>query len=155
MDDQKVKFIRRFVENKYDTNYLPTLGVDITTKKIQIDDIQLKIILVDTAGILRPSYYRGASAIIIFFSKGNQDSFHQILTWKQDFENYIPIPLPIAIVGFQTEGEEAEEVSSEEAKTLAHELEAPYFECYPKRGGTEVEEIIQYLARKVISKKSR
>ena len=33
----KTSLIRRFAEGKFTRNYLPTLGVDITTKKIQID----------------------------------------------------------------------------------------------------------------------
>ncbi|MHA2075853.1 MAG: Rab family GTPase, partial [Candidatus Hodarchaeales archaeon] len=72
-DLEKTTLIRRFAEGKFTTNYLPTLGVDITTKKIQVDDNNIKLILVDTAGQeffgkLRPSYYRGASACTIFFS---------------------------------------------------------------------------------------
>jgi small GTP-binding protein len=158
VDNQKRKFIRRFAENKFDTNYLPPLGVDITTKKITVDGIDLKLILVDAAGQvffgkLRPSYYRGASALIIFFSKGDRESFHMVTKWKREFEKYISTPIPRALVGFQSERKEVEEVTSEEAETLAHDLNATYFDCHPKRGGSEVEEIMQFLSRKVISPK--
>ncbi len=59
--------IRSFAEGKFTTNYLPTQGVDITTKRIQVDDSEVKLIMVDIASQeffqeRRPSYYRGASA---------------------------------------------------------------------------------------------
>jgi Ras-related protein Rab-35 len=70
-DVQKTKIIRKYSEDKFDGNYLPTLGVDITTKKTTIKGNRIKIIIVDTAGQeffgkLRPSYYRGASGALIF-----------------------------------------------------------------------------------------
>jgi GTPase SAR1 family protein len=36
----KTSLIRRYAENKFDTNYIPTLGVDITTKRIVVDNQQ-------------------------------------------------------------------------------------------------------------------
>ena len=79
----KTSLIRRFAEGKFTTNYLPTLGVDITTKKIEVDNNNVKLILVDTAGQeffgkLRPSYYRGASACAIFFSLNDRNMFDTI-----------------------------------------------------------------------------
>ena len=69
----KTSLIRRFAEGKFTMNYLPTLGVDITTKHLTVDNNLVKLILVDTAGQeffgkLRPSYYRGASACLIIFA---------------------------------------------------------------------------------------
>jgi small GTP-binding protein len=90
----KTLFIRKFAENKFDTNYLPTLGVDITTKKICLNNTQIKLILVDTAGQeffgkLRPSYYRGASAVLIFCNINDRNSIEAIPNWLKEFEKYI------------------------------------------------------------------
>jgi len=70
----KTGIIHQFAEGKFETNYMPTLGADITTKKIQVNRHSIKLILVDTAGEeffgkLRPSYYRGASGALIFEHK--------------------------------------------------------------------------------------
>jgi small GTP-binding protein len=94
-DLEKTTLIRRFAEGKFTTNYLPTLGVDITTKKIQEDDNNIKLILVDTAGQeffdkLRPSYYRGASACTIFFSLHKRDTFNAVPLWLKEFRKHIP-----------------------------------------------------------------
>ncbi len=101
----KTLFIRKFAENKFDTNYLPTLGVDITTKKICFNNTQIKLILVDTAGQeffgkLRPSYYRGASAGLIFCNFYDRNSIETIPNWLKEFKEYFPpqIEIPIGIV---------------------------------------------------------
>jgi small GTP-binding protein len=100
----KTKILRRFSEGKFTTNYLPTLGVDITTKKIQVDDNIIKLILVDTAGQeffgkLRPSYYRGASACAIFFSLNDRSTFDSVPYWLKEFRGHIPdTSVPISLV---------------------------------------------------------
>ncbi|MFX0149368.1 MAG: Rab family GTPase [Candidatus Hodarchaeota archaeon] len=84
----KTKILRGYVEGKFDTNYLPTLGVDIATKRIRIDNNQIKLIIVDTAGQeffgkLRPSYFRGASGALIFFDHKNRTTFESQVTPQQ------------------------------------------------------------------------
>ncbi len=103
-NSEKTRIIRRFAEGKFTTNYLPTLGVDITTKKIQVDDNNIKLILVDTAGQeffgkLRPSYYRGASACTIFFSLNKRETFHAVPLWLKEFRKHIPgSSIPISLI---------------------------------------------------------
>jgi hypothetical protein len=164
----KTRFIRRYADEKFDANRLPTLGVDITTKKIvNIDGSSTKIILVDTAGQeffgkLRPNYYRGATGAIIIFDKGDIKSFTDVPKWLKEFRDNIeekipesikkkyyshqppPDPTPVAILGLITE---TEEVTLKEAQTLADQLEIAYFECLPTEGH-ELWKVIEYLARK-------
>jgi len=101
---QKTEIIRKYAEGKFDGNYLPTLGVDITTKKIRIKGIYLKLIIVDTAGQeffgkLRPNYYRGASGALIFCNLNDRESIESIPAWLKEFKKHIPSPnIPISIV---------------------------------------------------------
>ncbi|MFX0052412.1 MAG: hypothetical protein ACFE8U_14095, partial [Candidatus Hermodarchaeota archaeon] len=98
-------------ENRFDTNYLPTLGVDIATKRIRIDNNQIKLIIVDTAyqelfgDNLRKSYYEGASACIIFFEKHNDDSFATVPDFIEDIRE-VSMDIPIVLVGIITEAPE-------------------------------------------------
>ena len=136
----------KFVENKFDTNYLPTLGVDITTKRIVVNNSPVKLILVDTAGQeffgkLRPSYYRGASACSIFFDRNDRLSFQEVPNWIAEFAKYVPNPVPLALVGVTNE---SHEVSSEEGMQLAQELNCSYFEC-PSTNGPHVAKVFDSL----------
>ena len=101
---QKTEIIRKYAEDRFDGNYLPTLGVDITTKKIRIKETYLKLIIVDTAGQeffgkLRPNYYRGASGALIFCNLNDRESIESIPIWLKEFKKHIPSPnIPISIV---------------------------------------------------------
>ena len=154
----KTKLIRSFVEGKWTQNRFPTptLGVDITTKQIKVDDSNVKLILVDTAGQeffgkLRPSYYRGASAAIITFNKGDRETFNAIRGWYKEFRRHIPSSsVPIALVGIITE---SEEVTTDEGQNLAKEHRSSYYET----DVTDIETIttvVKELTLKVIRRNS-
>jgi small GTP-binding protein len=90
----KSEVLRRFSEGKFQKNFLPTLGVDVTTRSIQVDNALVKLILVVTTGRkffgkLRPSYYRGASACIIFFTLNDRNSFNDVPNWLKEFRSKV------------------------------------------------------------------
>ena len=101
---QKTKIIRKYANDQFDGNYLPTLGVDITTKKIKIKGTYVKIIIVDAAGQeffgkLRPNYYRGASGALFFCNIFDRKSIESIPMWIKEFKRHIPSPsIPMSIV---------------------------------------------------------
>ncbi len=147
----KTALIRRYTENKFDTNYLPTLGVDISTKRIEIDNNPVKLIVVDTAGQeffgkLRPSYYRGASACTIIFNQNDRNSFDDVLNWWKEFNKYISANVPLALIGLTSD---SKEVSSKEGECLADFLNCGYFEC-SLENGPKLAVVFEYLARQVI-----
>ena len=153
----KTDWVRRFAEGKFTTNYLPIQGVDITTKQIQVDGNTIKLILVDTAGQkffgkLRPSYYRGASAAIITFDKGDRDTFKAVKKWYREFKKHIPaVSVPIALVGFLAE---PEVVTSEMGENLADELGLSYNEVSSYQAD-QLHQIIENLTRKVLLQKEK
>jgi small GTP-binding protein len=152
----KTKLVRRFAEGKFETDYLPTHGVDITTKKIHIDNNQIKLILVDTAGQeffekLRPSYYRGASAAIIAFDKGDKESFKVAEDHFYEFRNHIrDSSLPVTLVGIKRE---LEEVTTEHGQTLAKKLRIQYV-ATSLDDQEKMEEIFHALTKAVLDQKS-
>ena len=153
---QKVKtaIIYKFAEGKFTTKRLPTLGVDITTKRIQIGNNNIKLIIVDNTGQkffrkLRSSYYRGASGVIIMFDKGREKSLEEIKFCFAEFRNYIPDPtIPITIVGIRTE---KDIISTKEGSSLAMNLNAKYFELKHKRNHPdEIETIFRDITTRVL-----
>ncbi|MFW9906137.1 MAG: Rab family GTPase [Candidatus Thorarchaeota archaeon] len=188
-EELKTDWVRRYAEGKFTTDYLPILGVDITTKQIHVNCNNVKLILVDTAsqeffGKVRPSYYRGASAAIITFDKGDRDSFNAVKKYYNEFEKYIPHgSIPITLVGFITKSESKastsfflkiqkqlkkirkwidwfnndeiyEEITSDEGQSLAEELGASYCETQPTLGENAIESIFHNLVLQVLRRNS-
>ncbi|MFX0181458.1 MAG: Rab family GTPase [Candidatus Hodarchaeota archaeon] len=117
----KTTLSRRVADNKFDVNYMPTLGVDIKTKRITVDNQRIKLILMDTASQelfgenLGRTYYEGASACIIFFEKHDDDSFSAVPDWIKDFRSVSDCP--IVLVGIITDA--PEQVSYASARKYA------------------------------------
>ena len=147
----RTDFIHTFVDNKSEPN--PVGDVDISTKRIVIGDYPIKLIVVNpnTAEFykrMRPSWFRGSVACIIFFDKDNRQSFEDVPNWLQKFKKTIPKPIPIALVGFIAV---EEEITYDEGSAQAYELDLTYFECKPT-DKEEVTKIFKFLALKAIDK---
>ncbi|MFX0208685.1 MAG: Rab family GTPase [Candidatus Hodarchaeota archaeon] len=148
----KTSLIRRYAENKFDTNYIPTLGVDITTKRIVVDDQRIKLILMDTAGQelfgnnLRRSYYEGASGCIIVYDITRLETFEALDRWVSDFRS-VSSSSPIVIIGNKIDLEELRQVTTQEGENWSKEQEIPFYECSAKLGGDLIPNIYVELVR--------
>ncbi len=151
----KTEFIRNYAENKFTTNYVLTQGVDITTKTIQVNNNMIKLILVDTASQeffakLRPSYYRGASAVIICFEKSTI-GLKEVTDWVHEFRKHIPdSSVPMALLCFNTG---LDEISTKEGQLLAKKLGANYCEVTTQLEVEVADEIFKNLTRRALASK--
>lgn len=130
----KTALIRMFAEGNFETDYLPIIGMDITTKKIHFDDKTVKLILADIPGqeffglgiFLRPTYYRGASAAIIVFDKNDLKTYETVPDWLAEFRKHSLDPtIPIALVGLISD---SEQVTTEEGQKIAKKHNVFYYE---------------------------
>ncbi len=65
----KTSLIRRYVDNSFDDKYLSTIGVKISKKLMNIDEVECELIIWDIEGStpiksIPTSYYKGASGAI-------------------------------------------------------------------------------------------
>ena len=112
----KTSLIKRFVHDKFDKEYVNTLGSDITKFNSDIDGHEVKLLLWDLAGQsgfeqIINNFFSGSNAAIIVFSHEENDigekSFRNILKWRQDvlkLRGNIPIILfgnKIDLVGIE------------------------------------------------------
>jgi len=100
-----------------------TTGVDVMTHRLWVDSQMVKLVLplihpAKSFEKLRPTYYRGAYAAIIFFDKGDRASFEAINTWYAEFKSTITNPtIPMALVGFQSNFEDVTDKEGQMAST--------------------------------------
>jgi GTPase SAR1 family protein len=147
-------FGNQTADNKWTLEQLSTLGCIIPTKKIMIESIQVKLILLVVAGEenfakQRPQLYRGSVAGIIIFEKKDQKAFTLVSAFHKEFKKVLLDSVPIAIVGIHSN---TENVSEDEGKQLADRLKCHYFET-DLTDNTQIEEIFRVLARQVIDNK--
>lgn len=85
----KTTLISQFVYRDADKNYEPTIGIDFLTKKIEVDDKDVKLQLWDTAGqekfhSIISSYARDSFLAVVLFDVANESTFLKIDRWVND-----------------------------------------------------------------------
>jgi len=101
----KTSLIQKFTHGTFQTDYVKTIGAQLTNYNTEIDGYRIELIFWDIAGqdnfhFLRPSFYRGSKAAIIVYSLEENDlgkrSFDHISTWHKDVKQFcgeIPVVL--------------------------------------------------------------
>lgn len=81
----------RFAQDKYEQNYLSTVGVDYYNRTISIDGKRVQLQMWDTAGqerfrTITRSYYRGSQGIVVVYDVTDNDTFENVKHWLDEIE---------------------------------------------------------------------
>ena len=120
----KTSIINRFKKNEYSGRYEPTIGLDFQTQSITVDNLNVKLLLYDTAGqekfrSLIPLYTKEANIIFLIYDISNYDSFLNIEKWHQLLDNINKDEEIFFLVGNKIDLTEERKVKEEEAKAYA------------------------------------
>lgn len=153
----KSALVLRFCENKFSSDYDPTLEDLYQDKVFNVDDIPIKLDMLDTAGqeeyqSLHENWINEGDAFMIVYSVTEQISFEeaQIIYEKickiRDHQDF-----PVVLVGNKIDLSNLIKVKSNEAHQLARSWNAPHFQTSAKEN-IEVQdaffELIRELRRK-------
>lgn len=153
MGEHSNDLVKVFAEHDFEPFVDPT-GLSIMTKKIQMDNNQIKLYMVTLVHNefpkLLPSYYRGSSAGVFVFDKGSLNSFNTTKDYYQEFKRHIPDSyIPVALIGIVCE---EGDVSTKMGQSFAESKGIDYYEMQKKDTETFKECIFQ-LAKKSLAKK--
>ncbi len=100
----KTSLVQKFVSGHFSKDYRSTIGTNIFTKKINLDErIKVTMQLWDIAGqerwvLMRKPYYKGADGALIVGDLTRKNTFYQIEKyWVQDLKKYCK-NLPIILL---------------------------------------------------------
>jgi len=128
--------VRRFVENKFDDNHDVTIGMDFKTAVMNVDGIDYKVALWDTAGAerfrsLTPSFYRKALGAILVYDITDRDSLVKLEAWLAEVDSFSDNPnIAIIVVGNKIDKERV--VDREEGRKFARKHRALFIETSAK-----------------------
>lgn len=124
------------MENKFDDNHDVTIGMDFKSKVMNVDGIDYKVALWDTAGAerfrsLTPSFYRKALGAILVYDITNRDSLVKLEAWLAELDSYSDNPnIAIIVVGNKIDQERL--VDREEGRKFARKHRALFIETSAK-----------------------
>ncbi|MEX2681297.1 MAG: GTP-binding protein [Candidatus Sigynarchaeota archaeon] len=100
----KTSMILRFTENAFRKTYIMSIGVNVTTKIIEIGDLQVEFVIWDIAGqskfdLARRSFYEGASGQLIVFDLTRPNTFESVAKWHRDIKLALKKDIPGFVIG--------------------------------------------------------
>ncbi len=154
----KTSLAIRYTQNRFESSYLPTLGVDFYSKVVSVgEDLKIKVVVFDTVGqsklvSLRKRYYTGAHGAIIVYDITRRESFEHIQKWIDEISEKCK-DIPFIIVGNKTDLDEKRDVIKKEAEDQWLEKGYTVLESSAKLG-EGVDDIYKMIAKEVTRKMS-
>ena len=134
--------LNQFVKNSFTQNYKATVGVDILSRQIKIEDKSVQLILWDTAGQERTktftaNFYHDTEGCILVFDLTNKLSFEEVDFWRKEFLNKLQPPegddYPFIVIGNKCDIENIPFVKEKDIKEYcSSHYNIPYFLCSAK-----------------------
>ncbi|MFX1450538.1 MAG: Rab family GTPase [Promethearchaeota archaeon] len=156
----KTSLLNKFSNNEFDSQYIPTLGVDVKKHSYRINsDINASFTAWDVSGQktfkqLRRIYYPTTDSFLILYDSSNLNSFVEIDRWVQEIKPYVKKDSLFLLVGNKLDLNGERVVSSEEGKRKAAEFGFDFFETSAKTG-QNVKDLFHFIGKKMVDKKNR
>ena len=153
----KTNFINRFIENKFNNNYMTTSGIDLKTANLEIKNKNIRIQIWDTAGqekykaITKNLFLKVMGAIIIF-DITNEKSFNNLKNWVQMIKDECGPHMTIIIVGNKNDLIEQRKINEEEVIAYTNKQKLDYIETSCKTG-ENVKKAVTILCEKILETK--
>lgn len=128
----------RFADDTYTDAFISTIGVDFKIKTVKLEDKSvIKLHIWDTAGqerfrTITSSYYRGAHGIILVYDITDRESFDNIRSWVHEIDRYANDGVVKLLVGNKSDLHSDRQVSIEEGRELANQLNVSFVETSAK-----------------------
>jgi len=152
----KTSLIRRFIENKFERDYISTLGVQISKKTINLSEkTKMNFIIWDIGGQVhqmapyRAKFYNGANAALIIIDRTRSGNLNSIEKWYKDIKKSVPTNIPIVIVGNKSDLVNEIVIGEEAIKKVAKEYDFHYI-LTSALTGENVNDAFLYIAYRVI-----
>jgi len=125
--------LNHFIQNTFKQHSQHTIGVEFSSRTINIGEKRIKLQLWDTAGQERfrsvtRSYYRGAAGALLVYDITNRQSFEGLSRWLADARALASPQLVTVLVGCKSDREEEREVEWAEASRWAAENDLHFLE---------------------------
>jgi len=154
----KTSLIRRYTENTFAEDYLPTLGVDITVKRgITINNKPIRLVFMDTAGEekfgnLRKTYFEGSLGCIAVYDITQPETFNDLDHWLKEYRAASGEDKIITIIGNKIDLAGRRAIPAKDGKNYARSQGTDFYEASAKFGGKDLPEIFLGLMKKCLNK---
>ena len=149
----KSSIIQRYIQDSFNVDQSPTIGIDFSIKNIQINDQTYKLHLWDTAGQERfksliPAYIKDCQVAIIVYDITNQESFKNVANWYKTIQEQAGEQIVLGLIGNKTDLPN-QAVTTQEGMSKADQIQAFYQEVSAK-SGDKVDEFFKQIIESIV-----
>ena len=150
----KSSLLVRFVDDVWEENFVPTIGVDFKLKTLDVNGKKVKLQIWDTAGQERfknitASYYRGGNGVLVVYDITDRDSFTNLTSWLIEIEKNANKNVFKLLIGNKNDLESERKVTTEEGKEFADSNGMKFIETSAKTAD-KVYEAFELLTQEII-----
>ena len=150
----KTSLVQRYVNDKFDDNYISTLGYNVYEKRVLCGERVVSLMIYDIGGQekfadIRKMYAQGADTALIVYDVTNKESFDNVKKWKNNLQR-IAGDIPFIIIGNKVDLENRQ-VDSILGENLYMELGAMDFFETSAKTSQNVELVFIRLASETLS----
>lgn len=159
----KTSLLTKFATQKFKTQYIPTVGVNIVKEQVTLNvgtkEINVNLMLWDVAGqpqfyMLHKPYFNGADGMLLVFDITRTSTFSNVKNWRNTTVKYGLSAIPRLLIGNKIDLKDERKISKEaHVGHLAEELSATYFETSAMTG-ENVDLIFRNIATAVYQSKN-
>jgi small GTP-binding protein len=156
----KTSLINQYVEQKFEEDYKPTIGVSIVKTSVILEKIETKVSLLlwdiawqEKYEKYRKYYFEGCVGALLVYDITKQDSLKNIKSkWHSDFNKYTEAKnSAYLLIGNKSDLESERNVDNDDGKDLANEINAADFIETSAKYGDNVEKVFLRLVQKVLA----
>ncbi len=140
----KTSLIRKYVLDKFDDKYLPTIGTKVSRKEIVIPfqkqevTVDLTMIIWDIVGQrayqkLRQMYYQGAAGALVVCDVTRSDTLESMVEWTKSLFQ-VTNPVPVLFLANKSDLIHKAEFKPPDLEAIATEFRSPFFYTSAKSG---------------------
>ncbi|KAG7475994.1 ras-related protein Rab-25 [Solea senegalensis] len=120
----KSNLLSRFTKNEFNHDTRTTIGVEFSTRTVQLNTFTIKAQIWDTAGLERyraitSAYYRGAVGALLVYDITKHLTYESVERWLKELYEHADPHIVVMLVGNKTDLESERSVPTEEAKDFA------------------------------------
>ncbi|XP_042346054.1 ras-related protein Rab-25b [Plectropomus leopardus] len=120
----KSNLLSRFTKNEFNHDSRTTIGVEFSTRTVQLSGFTIKAQIWDTAGLERyraitSAYYRGAVGALLVYDITKHLTYESVERWLKELYDHAEAHIVVMLVGNKTDLESERSVPTEEAKDYA------------------------------------
>ncbi|MCY3412465.1 MAG: GTP-binding protein [Candidatus Heimdallarchaeota archaeon] len=147
----KTTLRRSYMGDSLKTNYIKTIGIDISAKRLERMAFQIWDIAGEATKTSIKSYIKDSSAIILVFDVMTLDTLIQCNKWLNHVNTFLNKPVPVVLVGNKIDLRDGTEIPKDVIKetfnthmSIYSEFQFKYIET-SAINGLRVQEVFEWL----------